>query len=297
MLLQLLLYGIQLGSVYALLALGYTMVYGILRLINFAHGDFLMIGAFLVYFMAAAVGGVTNTPFLSVFIIIGAMVISGLLGVGVERVAYKPLRNKPRLSSLITAIGVSIILENFPRALPFIGPKPRPFPDLFPMVQYKIGGVGVTSVQISVFVISVLFMIALQLFVTNTMVGKKMRAVSLDKDAAALMGINVNNIISVTFFIGTALAAASGVFYASIYPSIDVYMGVWLGTKAFIGAVLGGIGDMRGAMLGGLIMGIAEVLATSINSDLGYGVGFVILIFILLFKPAGIMGKFTVEKV
>lgn len=297
MILQLLAYGIQLGSVYALLALGYTMVYGIIGLINFAHGDFLMIGAFLVYFMVVAIGGAVNSPILSFVIIITAMIISGLLGSTVERIAYKPLRNKPRLSALITAIGVSIILENFPRALPFIGPKPRPFPILFPVAQYTIGGVGVSSVQILVFVLSVLLMIALQLFVTNTMIGKKMRAVSLDKDAAALMGINVNTIISVTFFIGTALAAASGVFYASIYPMIDVYMGVWLGTKSFIAAVLGGIGDMRGAMIGGIIMGVAEVLATAVNSDLGYGVGFVILIFILLFKPAGIMGKFTVEKV
>jgi branched-chain amino acid transport system permease protein len=295
--LQLLTYGLQLGSIYALIALGYTMVYGIIGLINFAHGDFLMVGAFIVFFIVQALGGTVTSPILVAFVVIAGMVLTGILGVVTERIAYKPLRKKPRLSALITAIGVSIFLENFPRALPFIGPAPRPFPALFPMIEFNIGGVGTNTVQLLMIALSVLLMIALQYIVTKTKIGRQMRAVCFDKDAAALMGINVNTIISVTFFIGAALAAAGGVFYSSIYPMIDVYMGIWLGTKAFVAAVLGGIGDIRGAMVGGLIMGIAEVFATAVNSDLGYGVGFVILILILLFKPAGIMGKFTIEKV
>jgi len=295
--LQLVMYGLQLGSIYALIALGYTMVYGIIGLINFAHGDFLMVGAFIVFFLAKAMGGGTMSYGLVALIIIGGMILTGLLGVATERIAYKPLRKKPRLSALITAIGVSMFLENFPRALPFVGPAPRPFPSLFPQVNYDILGVGTNSVQILMITFSILLMIGLHYITTKTKVGSQMRAVQFDKDAAALMGINVNNTISITFFIGAALAAAGGVFYASIYPMIDVYMGIWLGTKAFVAAVLGGIGDIRGAMLGGFIMGIAEVLATAVNSDLGYGAGFVILILILLFKPAGIMGKFTIEKV
>lgn len=288
---QLFMYGLQLGSIYALIALGYTMVYGIIGLINFAHGDFLMVGAFVAFFAVQ----LFHLGFVPTIIV--AMIITGLLGVGIEKIAYKPLRKKPRLTALITAIGVSIFLENFPRALPFIGPQPRPFPALLPLVKYNIGGVGTSSVQILMIVLSFLMMALLQYIVTKTKIGRQMRAASFDKDAASLMGINVNKIISVTFFIGAALAAAGGIFYATTYPIIDVYMGIWLGTKAFIAAVLGGIGDIRGAMVGGIIMGVAEVLATSVNSDLGYGVGFVILILILLFKPAGIMGKFTIEKV
>jgi len=289
--LQLLMYGLQLGSIYALIALGYTMVYGIIGLINFAHGDFLMVGAFVAFFSVVFL----KVGFIPVLII--SMVLTGLLGVAIERIAYKPLRKKPRLSALITAIGVSIVLENLPRALPFIGPAPRPFPSLIPMIQYNFLGISTNSVQLLMMVLSFLLMMLLQYIVMNTQLGRKMRAVSLDKDAASLMGINVNNIISITFFIGASLAAAGGIFYSSTYPMIDVYMGIFLGLKAFIAAVLGGIGSIPGAMIGGLIMGIAEVYATSINSDLGYGIGFVILIVILLVRPAGIMGKFTIEKV
>lgn len=289
--LQLFMYGLQLGSIYALIALGYTMVYGIIGLINFAHGDLLMVGAFIAFF------AVKLFHFNFVTTIIVAMIFTGLLGTSIERIAYKPLRKKPRLTALITAIGVSIFLENFPRALPFIGPQPRPFPELIPLVKYNVGGVGTSSVQILMITLSLLMMAALQYIVTKTKIGRQMKAVCFDKDAASLMGINVNKIISITFFIGASLAAAGGIFYATTYPIIDVYMGIWLGTKAFIAAVLGGIGDIPGAMVGGIIMGVAEVFATSVNSDLGYGIGFVILILILLFKPAGIMGKFTIEKV
>lgn len=289
--LQLLIYGVQLGSIYALIALGYTMVYGIIRLINFAHGDFLMMGAFIGYFAAVLL----DLGFIPVMIT--SMVIVGMIGVVVERIAYKPLRNMPRLSSLITAIGISIFLQNFPRALPFIGPAPRPFPRLLPLVNFEFLGVTISSIQITMIVLSFALMLLLYILTTKTAIGRRMKAVSFDKDAAALMGINVNNTISITFFIGAALAAAGGILYATTYPMIDVYMGSTLGTKAFTAAVLGGIGIIPGAMLGGVLIGVAEVLATSINSDLGYGISFVILILVLLLKPAGLLGKYTVEKV
>ena len=299
--LQYLVYGLQLGSVYALLALGYTMVYGIVRMLNYAHGDFLMIGAMGTFFLGVAfsgyVSGGTYPAIIVGLIILAAMIFTGALGVGVEALAYRPLRNRPRMSALITAVGVSMFLQNFPRALPFIGPSPRSFPTLFPTIKYDVFGVQISSTQIIMIVLSVLFMIILDTVVRKTKIGTQMRAVSMDKDAAALMGIDINKVISITFFIGAALAAASGIFYASIYPQVDVYMGSWLGTKSFIAAVLGGIGDIRGAMLGGFIMGITEILATSINSNLGYAVGFVILIVILLVKPAGLLGKLTIDKV
>lgn len=288
---QLFIFGLQLGSVYALIAIGYTMVYGIIGLINFAHGDFLMIGAFIAFFAVALFGAGFFGALLA------AMLFTGLLGVFIERVAYKPLRKKPRISALITAIGVSIILENLPRALPFIGPAPRPFPELLPKIPIQFGGVATDSTKLIIIALALLLMVIMQFFVVKTKPGRNMRAVSLDKDASALMGIDVNRTVAITFFIGAALAAAGGIFYASAYPSIDVYMGIVLGQKAFVAAVLGGIGNIPGAMLGGFILGIAEIYATSINSDLGYGMGFAILILILLFKPAGLMGKLTVEKV
>lgn len=298
---QLLIYGLQLGSVYALLALGYTMVYGIVGMINFAHGDFLMIGALGTFFLAQGFASFTidggYTAAAVVVMIAVAMVGTGMLGVAVEKIAYQPLRKRPRMSALITAVGVSMFLQNFPRALPFIGPSPRSFPTLFPVVRFTVGGVIISSTQIIMISLSIIFMVILYAVVQKTKIGRQMRAVSMDKDAAALMGININNVISFTFFIGAALAAASGIFYASTYPQVEVYMGSWLGTKSFIAAVLGGIGDIRGAMLGGFILGISEILATSINSNLGYAMGFIVLILILLFKPAGIMGKFTVDKV
>lgn len=298
---QLLVYGIQLGSVYALLALGYTMVYGIVGMINFAHGDFLMIGAMGTYFLVQGflsfINGDVLPVIVSLLIILIAMFGTGVLGVAVETIAYKPLRERPRISALITAVGVSMFLQNFPRALPVIGPQPRSFPTLLPVHVIRIGGIQISSTQIIMIVLSVFMMLILDVTVQKSLIGKRMRAVSQDKDAASLMGININQVISITFFIGAALAAASGIFYASVYPQIDVYMGGWLGTKSFIAAVLGGIGNVRGAMLGGFIMGISEILATSINSNLGYGIGFVILIVILLVKPTGLLGETIVEKV
>lgn len=297
---QLLIYGLQLGSVYALLALGYTMVYGIVGMINFAHGDFLMIGALSTVFLAMAFMNTASAALSAIqviTIILIAMIGTGLIGVLVEAVAYKPLRDRPRMTALITAVGVSMFLQNFPRALPFIGPNPRPFPRLFPLIQLNLWGVTITSTQLIMLSLSIILMVILYFIVNKTPLGAQMRAVSMDKDAALLMGININVIISLTFFIGAALASSSGIFYASIYPQVDVYMGSWLGTKSFIAAVLGGIGDIRGAMLGGFILGISEIFATSINSNLGYMIGFIVLILILLFKPAGLLGKFSIEKV
>ncbi len=297
---QLLIYGLQLGSVYALLALGYTMVYGIVGMINFAHGDFLMIGALSTVFLAMAFMNTSSAALSAIqviTIILIAMIGTGLIGVLVEAIAYKPLRDRPRMTALITAVGVSMFLQNFPRALPFIGPNPRPFPRLFPLVQLNLWGVTITSTQLIMLSLSIILMVVLYFIVNKTPLGAQMRAVSMDKDAALLMGININVIISLTFFIGAALASSSGIFYASIYPQVDVYMGSWLGTKSFIAAVLGGIGDIRGAMLGGFILGISEIFATSINSNLGYMIGFIVLILILLFKPAGLLGKFSIEKV
>ena len=230
-------------------------------------------------------------------IILIAMVCTGGIAAGVEAIAYRPLRNKPRMIALITAVGVSMFLENFPRALPFIGPNPRSFPTLIPMKRFKILGASVTSTQIVMIVLAAVMMALLYLFVNKTKIGSQMRSVSMDRDAAYLMGIDVNKVITITFFIGGALAAVSGICYASAYPQVEVYMGSWMGNMAFVSAVLGGIGDIRGAMLGGFILGIAQIFATAINSTFGYAVGFVILIIILLVKPAGIMGHFTVEKV
>lgn len=299
--LQYLVYGLQMGSVYALLALGYTMVYGIVGMINFAHGDFLMIGALGTYFISQAFSfyQVDGTyPMLIVgLIILIAMVGTGAIAVGTEAIAYRPLRNKPRMIALITAVGVSMFLENFPRALPFIGPNPRSFPTLFTPTTFQIFGASITTTQVFMIALAAVTMIILYLVVNRTKVGSQMRAVSMDKDAASLMGINVNRVISITFLIGGMLAAVSGICYASAYPQVDVYMGSWLGNMSFVAAVLGGIGDIRGAMLGGFILGIAQIFATAINSTFGYAVGFIILIIILLVKPAGIMGKLSIEKV
>ncbi len=297
MMLQILVYGLQLGSTYALLALGYSMVYGIVGMINFAHGDLLMVGAYVAFFIFAAF----ETPPASMLIIIGVilltMAVVGALGALIEKVAYKPLRNKARLSALITAIGVSMFIENFPRALPFIGPNARSFPAIIPVKVLRMGAVNVTTIQLITIGAAVALMLVLYLFVNKTVYGKQMRAVQQNKDASALMGINVNGIISLTFFLGAALAAVSGILYASTYPTITLTMGSTLGMKAFICAVLGGIGDIRGAMLGGFVLGIAEMYANYINADFSYGISFIILILVLILRPQGLVGKETVEKV
>ena len=300
--LQYLVYGLQLGSVYALLALGYTMVYGIVGMINTAHGDFLMIGALGTYFIAKLFDNMSidgTYPMLAVgCIILIAMVMTGGIASGVEAIAYRPLRNKPRMIALITAVGVSMFLENFPRALPFIGPNPRPFPTLFTPKTFNILGASVTSTQIIMIVLAAITMLALDRLVARTKIGGQMRAVSMDKDAASLMGINVNATISMTFAIGSALAAIAGVLLCSYSPVLQPTTGSMPGIKAFTAAVFGGIGSIPGAFLGGLLLGIIESMAKAyISTNLANTIVFAVLIVVLLVKPSGLLGKYVPEKV
>ena len=293
-LIQQLINGVALGSIYALLALGYTMVYGIVKLINFAHGDILMLGAFIGYFVLSAFG---VTPATMVLAFIVTMLFSALIGMFIERTAYRPLRNSPRITALITAIGVSTLLENGARVVPFMGPNPKQFPT-FENINYDFFGINISMVQIVVLGVSVVLMLLLNYIINGTKMGKSMRATSYDMDAAYLMGINVNRVISLTFGIGAALGAAGGILFATAYPQVEPYMGMMPGLKAFVAAVLGGIGSIPGAMLGGFILGIAETLTKGfISSKLADGVAFGILILILVVKPSGLLGKNTNEKV
>ena len=283
--------GLHVGSIYALIALGYTLVYGIVRLINFAHGDIIMVGAYAMLFIVTWLG----KEFLWVAAL-GGVVVCALFGVVIERVAYKPLRNAPRISALITAIGVSFLLENGFQLL--FSADYRPFPAVFPSTPLQLGSVRISMGTLVTIAIVLGLMVLLTLFVQNTRMGKAMRAVSEDMSAAQLMGINVNNTITLTFAIGSALAAVGSLLYCAAYPQVQPYMGSMLGLKAFIAAVLGGIGVMPGAMLGGFIMGIAESLTKGyVSTQLADAVVFGILIVVLLVKPSGIMGKTLSEKV
>jgi branched-chain amino acid transport system permease protein len=297
--LQQLINGIQIGSIYALIALGYTMVYGIVRLINFAHADIFMFGAYMGFFLAPVMARVFGGAFIPT--IIAAMLITGLLGFVMEKLAYRPLRYKSRLSALITALGVSLFLENF-CALPFVfGPAFRKFPDLIVTRQIAIpGNLGliISNVLLLDVGVSVFLMVLLFWFVNKTLIGKQMRAVAFDKPTASLMGINIDVVISTAFIVGPALAGAGGILYGTTYGMLaSPFLGTWPGLKAFIAAVLGGIGNIPGAVLGAYIMGISEAFATSVNSNLGYGIAFAILIGILLIRPSGLLGKFMPEKV
>jgi len=283
--------GLQLGTIYALMALGYTMVYGILKLINFAHGDLLMIGAYAAYFLVLA-----KMPLATVLPL--AMTICALSAVAIDRIAYRPLRNKPRLKALITAMGVSMLLENGCRALPFIGPSYRSFPETISVKQIlTIKGITITNVQCLNFGMAVALMFLLWWVTRKTKMGIAMRTVSLDPMAAQLMGINVEKVIAGTFAIGGALAGAAGVMFAINYPVINPYMGIMPGLKAFIAAVFGGIGSIPGAMVGGITMGLIETGATAINSHIAEGVFFVVMLVVLLFRPFGLLGKAAKDKV
>jgi branched-chain amino acid transport system permease protein len=293
--LQQLINGVSLGSIYALIALGYTMVYGIVLLINFAHGDILMVGAYTGFFVLSATGA---GPVGMLFAFVVSMLICATFGISIERLAYRPLRSAPRLNSLITAIAISLILENGARVLPFIGPNPRQFPRPA-VVNIKIAGeLSVSNIQIIVILLSALLMLALNYIINYTKRGKAMRAVSFDMQAASLMGISVNRIISFTFALGSVLAAAGGVLYASAYPQVNPLMGMMPGLKAFVAAVLGGIGSIPGAMLGGFILGIAETFTKGfISSQFSDAISFSILIIVLLIRPTGILGKKARVKV
>ena len=281
--------GVSLGSIYALIALGYTMVYGIILLINFAHGDILMVGAYAALFVLSAVG---TGPWGIVLAFVASMVICAAFGVTIERFAYRPLRNAPRLNSLITAIAISLILVNGMRVLPFVGPNPRRFPRPA-VVHIEIAeGLIISNIQIIVIILSALLMLALNYIINYTKRGKAMRAVSFDRQAASLMGISVNRIITFTFALGSVLAAAGGVLYSTAYPQLSPTMGMMPGLKAFVAAVLGGIGSVPGAMLGGYILGIVETFTRGfISSHFADAITFSILIIVLLIKPTGILGK------
>ena len=281
--------GLSTGGMYALVAIGYTMVYGIEKMINFAHGEIIMGGAYLTYVVFSVLG-------MPVVAIIASIAGCALLGVVTEKVAYKPLRNSSSLSVLITAIGVSYLLQNL--FLILFGSAAITFPDFLPSGQLELLGLSISYVSLLSLILTFACTILLLLFINKTKLGKAMRAVSEDKGAAELMGINVNNTISMTFAIGSGLGAVAGIIYGLSYSLINPYLGAMLGIKAFIAAVLGGIGSIQGAMIGGLIIGVAEAFTVSyISSTFSDAVVFGILIFILLVKPAGLFGQNVREKV
>jgi branched-chain amino acid transport system permease protein len=314
--LQELVIGVTTGAIYALIALGYTMVYGIIELINFAHGDIFMIGTFVCVSIFAAFGITTSSTAPTGFALVGVLLITllgaiavcAVLGVVIERVAYRPLRNAPRLAPLISAIGVSLILEDVGKlwkGITFVS-----FPQIFPQIFYHIGPIVITSINILVLIVALVLMVGLQWLVTRTRTGRAMRAVAQDREAAALMGVNVNRIIAITFFIGAGLAGAAGLIYGLQFGSTIFYLGFTLGLFAFTAAVLGGIGNLVGAMLGGVLIGVIEALSTLIPDSNNGGIGlphggaawheaiiFVVLILILVFRPSGLLGQQTPEKV
>ncbi len=282
--------GLNVGSIYALIAIGYTMVYGIIKLINFAHGEIMMFGAYFAFIAATSF----QMPVWAVLLL--SMTIMAIIGVAIEFVAYRPLRNAPRLSALITAIGVSLFLQNL--ALIIFKPEPKVMPKIFPEMIIKIGSIEISSTTLITIGLSLVFMVLLDLYIRKTKQGRAMRAVSEDKDAAILMGVNVNRTISLTFALGSALGALGGVLYSVAYIQVYPTMGVMPGLKAFIAAVLGGIGIVPGAMLGGFIIGMVETLTKAyLSTTWADAIVFGILIIVLLFKPTGILGKNTREKV
>lgn len=301
--LQQLINGLSLGSIYALIALGYTMVYGILKLINFAHGEVFMVGAYTGYYMAGWLGieamtkaGKSFPIYLAIFVLLGAMATAAILGMTIEFLAYRPVRNAPRLTPLITAIGMSLFLQN--AGMLVFTPNPRGYPPILEEVRYEFAGVIVTNVKLTIFVVAMVLMIGLHQFVQRTWPGKAMRAVSMNLDAAKLMGINANATISWTFAIGSALAAAGGILFGLDQITINPLMGVLTGLKAFVAAVVGGIGNIPGAVIGGFIIGLAEQFTAGyLSPDYRDAITFLLLIVILIFKPEGILGVVRVEKV
>ena len=288
---QQLINGLQLGAVYALIALGYTMVYGVLRLINFAHGDIFMFGAFTAYYLISK----WDMPIYLVFPI--TMAVTALLGFLIEKIAYKPLRSAPKIALLITAVGVSLFLEYFLSLNDLFTPNYIGFPRPFEVTSYELPLFTVTNVQIIIFTVTAVSLLLLYLLIYHTKYGRAMRALSHDREVASLMGISVDGIISFTFIVGAALAGLGGILYSFAYPQINVFMGIMPGIKSFIAAVLGGIGIIHGAVLGGLIIGVSEVFVSAfLSSTLRDGVIFFILFLVLLLKPSGIFGKW-IDKV
>ena len=300
---QQLINGLTIGSIYALIALGYTMVYGILRLINFAHGDIYMVGAYAGYLLAIYLGFDANPSIFGfIVVLLGAMLVAALIGMAIERFAYRPVRKYSRMTTLITAIGMSLFIE-YLFVFIFSG-TPRSFPQLLQNNNYTIfGNATISTSQILIFAVSILLMVALQYIIFRTKIGKAMRAVSFNLNSAKLMGVNTNFVIAFTFALGSALAAAGGVLTAQYNPKIEPLMGIITGLKAFVAAVLGGIGNIPGAVLGGLLIGAAETLVVGYGSYIGIpstyrdAVAFAILILVLLIRPAGLLGTNVQEKV
>ncbi|MFB9762403.1 branched-chain amino acid ABC transporter permease [Ectobacillus funiculus] len=318
---QVLLDGLTLGTVYAIVALGYTMVYGILELINFAHGEIFMTGAFIgtaIFLTMAGFGWIGAMPAILtlILVLVASSIVTGVLGMGIERVAYRPLRKAPKLITLITAIGVSFLLQDIVRFITefkkgnYIITAPSLFTDQVTIHTSSMLSVfnnaQMRSSSFILIMIAIVMMVALDFFVNRTRWGMAMRAVAQDRETAALMSVNVNKVISLTFFIGSALGGATGVLFAIQYGTIDPYIGFILGMKAFTAAVMGGIGNIRGAMVGGVLLGVIEMFASANLSVLTHGVlaaeykdvfAFVILIIVLIFKPEGLFGKAVIEKV
>ena len=295
--LQQLINGLSLGAIYALIALGYTMVYGVLRFINFAHSDVFMIGAYAGYYLAPKLGAGSLAGGMAV--LFAAMAVCAVLGVIIEKLAYRPLRNRSTLTVLITAIGVSLLIQNVAQNQKLgFGPNPKAFPRLFPETNLHFGPLVVSSNQLIVLGVTVVLLGALWWIVHRTRIGTAMRALSFNATAASLVGIDNDAVISFTFALGSALAGAGGILYAMNYPSIDPLMGTLPGLKAFVAAVLGGIGNLPGAALGGLLIGMVETFVSGTRaSTFRDAIAFAILILILLFRPAGLLGKVRVEKV
>jgi branched-chain amino acid transport system permease protein len=283
------------GSFYALIALGYSMVYGIIQLLNFAHGDLFMFGAFVGYTVLAKLTGTGSSLFGILVAFFIAMLVTGVLGMGIERVAYRPLLKAPRLSILITAVGMSLVLENGVMAA--YGAKPYIMPVTLPTTAFSFLGAKITYSQVGIILLSILLMVALQLFIHKTIYGKAMRAIAIDQIACSLVGINVKKVISLTFFVGSALAAAAGMMNATYYGNITFMMGFIFGLKAFTAAVIGGIGNIQGAVLGGLTLGVLETFGTLvIGSEWKDVFAFIILILLLVLKPTGLLGQKVTER-
>lgn len=295
--------GVTLGGMYALLALGYTLVYGILLMINFAHSEMFMFGAYVGLFTLQGLSRFeffTSSTFalllLYVITFLVAMVATGILGVITERFAYRPLRHAPRLAPLISAIGVSLFLQN--AALLWISSRSLPFPVLFEVRSFKIGTVSISTMQILIITVTIFLMLVLDTFISRTRLGKSMRATSQDRETAGLMGVDINRVIALTFFIGPALGGVAGIFSGMYYGNIKYNMGFIPGIKSFTAAVLGGIGNLRGAMLGGFLLGMAEALASGfISTAYKDVIAFIILVLVLIFRPGGLLGESVVEKV
>jgi branched-chain amino acid transport system permease protein len=296
---------LTIGAIYALIALGYTMVYGVLRMINFAHGEMFMLGAYVAFvvlaMLAPGIGG--GGALLLTVTFFAAILAVGVIGVGIERIAYKPLRQSTRLAPMLSSLGVSLILQTGVQIM--AGPQPQAFPAFFPNYRFELFGGSITTVQVGIIIASILLMLALEIMVNKTRIGILVRAVSESRPTAQLLGINVSNAISLIFFVGPVLGAAGGILYSSYYGIMTPTMGVVVGLKAFTAAILGGIGSIPGAMLGGFILAAVEVAGTALLPILSGGVlgteyrdvfAFAILIIVLLFRPAGLLGQPVTEE-